>query len=174
MTETTSIAMLRDLQVDKLDIGLVRGPLLSSLPDGVEMIKVEDDEIMLAVANSSELAKLSAIELADVASQPFIMYSSTNVPHFNSIAILLCQQAGFVPKVAQEVNQVQTLISLVASGLGVGLVPGITGGYTSELVRLIPLKDKSETKHVALYMAHRGNKATIAARRFVSHVLSHM
>jgi DNA-binding transcriptional LysR family regulator len=174
MTETTSIAMLQDLQADKLDVGLVRGPLLSRLPEGVELVKVEEDEIMLAVASASEFAKLSAVALAEMASQPFIMYSASNVPHFNSIATLLCQQAGFVPKIAQEVNKVATLLSLVASGLGVGLVPGITGGYTSELVRLIPLKDQSETKHVALYMAHRGSRSTIAAKRFVDHVMSRL
>jgi DNA-binding transcriptional LysR family regulator len=37
--------------------------------------------------------------------------------------ISLCQQVGFSPKVAQEAILVQTIVSLVAGGVGVALVP---------------------------------------------------
>jgi DNA-binding transcriptional LysR family regulator len=36
-----------------------------------------------------------------------------------------CAQAGFVPRVGQEASQMDTIASLVAGGLGVGLVTRI-------------------------------------------------
>jgi DNA-binding transcriptional LysR family regulator len=42
---------------------------------------------------------------------------------FYSQIISLCQQQGFSPKVRQEALLVQTIVSLVAGGVGVALVP---------------------------------------------------
>jgi DNA-binding transcriptional LysR family regulator len=38
--------------------------------------------------------------------------------------ITICQQAGFRPQVAQEAVQMQTIVGLVAAGLGIAIVPG--------------------------------------------------
>ncbi len=55
--------------------------------------------------------------------------------------MLRCQQSGFTPRVAQEAMQVQTIVSLVESGLGVALVPGVAKRYVNRGVRFLTLSD---------------------------------
>ena len=40
------------------------------------------------------------------------------------LVVAACAQAGFSPRIAQEVEQLHTLLALVSAGLGVSLVPG--------------------------------------------------
>ena len=42
---------------------------------------------------------------------------------FYGQVLSLCQQAGFTPKVVQEARWLQTVLGLVASGMGVALAP---------------------------------------------------
>lgn len=53
----------------------------------------------------------------------------------------LFDHTGFQPRVAQEVNQLQIVISLVAAGLGVGLVTASTERLASQDVVYLDLVD---------------------------------
>ena len=78
---------------------------------------------VLAVDHS--LARRQRLTLADLSSDAFVMYGALAVPGLHAAALLACEQAGFIPNVQQEAVQVQTLISLVESGMGVALVPSV-------------------------------------------------
>ncbi|MCS5961149.1 LysR substrate-binding domain-containing protein [Klebsiella pneumoniae subsp. pneumoniae] len=41
-----------------------------------------------------------------------------------------CRVAGFTPQVAQRINDVTSMISLVSAGVGVALVPTLGAGLT--------------------------------------------
>ncbi len=70
------------------------------------------------------------------------MHPAAAVPNLHAVAMMLCQQAGFVPRVAQEAVQVQTIISLVESGLGVALVPSVATRYANRRVRFLSLSSR--------------------------------
>jgi DNA-binding transcriptional LysR family regulator len=44
----------------------------------------------------------------------------------NSVVTAMCADAGFVPRVRHEVEETSTLVTLVAAGLGVAIVPDPT------------------------------------------------
>ena len=44
----------------------------------------------------------------------------------NSVLTAMCAEAGFVPRVRHEVEETSTLVTLVAAGLGVAIVPDPT------------------------------------------------
>jgi DNA-binding transcriptional LysR family regulator len=54
--------------------------------------------------------------------------------------MLACQEAGFVPLVSQQAVQIQTVLSLVESGLGIALVPSIMQRYVSDKILYRPLQ----------------------------------
>jgi len=93
------------------------------------------------VSAKSEFAKGASIALAKLAKQPFIMCAQSAVPNLFAVAMLRCQQSGFTPRVTQEAVQVQTIVSLVESGLGVALVPGVAKRYVNRGVRFLTLND---------------------------------
>ena len=87
------------------DRGLRSEPLIAVLPD------------------SHPLAALEAVPLERLKDEPFITYPS----HFRSVlhdAVEdACAAHGFTPRAAHEVAETATLVSFVAAGLGVSLVP---------------------------------------------------
>jgi DNA-binding transcriptional LysR family regulator len=61
------------------------------------------------------------IRLEHVAEQPFIVLKKGQ--GFRQITLDLCRQAGFTPQIVFESNNIETIQSLVAAGMGVALVP---------------------------------------------------
>jgi DNA-binding transcriptional LysR family regulator len=69
------------------------------------------------------LAQAAAVPLEELADDPFVAYPS----HFRSVlhdaVEETCEAHGFLPRVALEVSETATLVSFVAAGIGVSLVP---------------------------------------------------
>ena len=75
------------------------------------------------------------------------------------------QQAGFLPQMSQQAVQVQTVLSLVESGLGVALVPSIMQRHVSDKVVYRPLLD-AQPGAIAFGLAHMAETESPAAVRF--------
>jgi DNA-binding transcriptional LysR family regulator len=91
------------------------------------------DPVLLAVPASSPLA--GAVELNSLAGQPFL------APRANtSCAEMIqraCARAGFVPRVVARASDFAVLLSLVAAGAGLTLVPELATRNLPEGVRLL-------------------------------------
>lgn len=164
LRESTTTEILNDLGRQAIDLGIVRTPLARASNAALEAI--EDDHLFLALPAAHALAHGDDVSLADVREEPFILYSPQTVPSLHAIVMLACQQAGFTPRVAQEAIQVQTIISLVESGLGVALVPATAtrSGYARTVFRRVA--NLGEAARVQLAIAFLPEWETIAARRF--------
>ncbi|TCS84476.1 LysR family transcriptional regulator [Tepidibacillus fermentans] len=100
------------------DISLLSLPILAP---GVEGIPLLEEEILLAVPPSHPLAKQKQVNLVDFQNDSFILLKKGQ--GFRQIAEQLCQQAGFQPNVVFESTNIETIQSLVSTGMGVSFVP---------------------------------------------------
>lgn len=137
--EDSTIGLVAKLRAHDLDAGLVRGPLAEEA--ALASWAIERDDWILAVPAGHPLAGTVPIELAHMRRESFVMYSPEKVPGLHGLALALCQKAGFSPRISQEAIQVQTLVSLVASGMGVALVPGVARAYSTPHVAFVSLAD---------------------------------
>lgn len=160
LEELTSADIARGITSHQFDVGLVRLPLMERHPIDAEVI--EHDVLVAAVPASSPLALREELGLADLADQPFVQFEPVSVLH--AMIMLACQRAGFAPRAAQEAHQVQTILSLVQSGLGVALVPARMTRAVPEGVRLLPLREPVEIE-MAVACRH---DAGVLARNFVA------
>ena len=79
------------------------------------------------------------IPLAELAGQPFLApRQATSCAEMIQRA---CARAGFVPRVVARASDFQVLLSLVAAGAGVTLVPGLAARWLPPRVRLVPPAD---------------------------------
>jgi DNA-binding transcriptional LysR family regulator len=103
-----------------LDLGLLRPPL-EQRELTTEVLRSEP--LVAVLPETHRLARSDAVELELLAGEPFVTYPS----HFRSVlhdAVQdACEKHGFVPLAAHEVAETATLVSFVAAGLGVSLVP---------------------------------------------------
>ena len=169
LTEATSSEILDGLVSRRFDVGFVRYPVLHPAP--FELLPMDRDDFVLAVSEHSPLAAHDAIALSDAARQPFIMYPQDKVPGLSTLALMRCQLSGFTPRVAQEAMQVQTIMSLVASGLGVGLVAGVARLVMPRGVKCLALTDNPPGFHVGIALARLQGNTSRLVERFTEHAL---
>lgn len=147
LEEMTSAAIAEALHARQIDVGLVRLPLMDA--SGLEVAVIEQDELVIALLENHRLADRGAdgsdgtngagVALAELADEPLLLHSAVSV--LRPLIILACQNAGFAPKISQEATQVQTILSLVQSGLGLALVPAGMAQIAPAGVRLLRLAD---------------------------------
>ncbi len=100
-----------------------------------------DDPVVLAIPADSTLSQagLGPVPLATLAGQPFLApRQGTSCAEMIQRA---CARAGFVPRVVARASDFQVLLSLVAAGAGVTLVPGLAARWLPPRVRLVPPAD---------------------------------
>ncbi|BFO03035.1 LysR family transcriptional regulator [Pseudomonas guariconensis] len=163
LREGTTTQILRDLQAGTLDLGLVRYPVAVTTP--VKITPVEWDRLVVALPAGHPLSRRKRLALADLSQESFILYSATNAANLRAQVLLACQAAGFAPRVTQEAVQVQTMVSLVESGIGVALVPAAS---STESTRRVAFRELSAdaSLDVALGAAVLPSAESNAARRF--------
>lgn len=135
LVEGTSIEISNQIDTGMLDIGLVRLPLLSR--SKMVTHSLEHDRMVAALPASHALACKHCLRIEEMADQPFVVHGAVSI--LRSTTIAACQNAGFIPHIAQDATQVQTILSLIQSGLGVALVPSRSRRYAPSGVVLIDL-----------------------------------
>jgi DNA-binding transcriptional LysR family regulator len=61
--------------------------------------------------------------LSDLADEDFVFFPDAQGPVLHARVMAAFRQTGFLPRVTQEARQMHTILSLVAAGMGVSLVP---------------------------------------------------
>jgi DNA-binding transcriptional LysR family regulator len=146
-----------------LDVGLVRYPIYRACEVTIE--KVEFDTLAVALPLDHPLAKQDPVPLHALAGEPFILYSKSAVPNLHTMVIEIFQQANLFPNVVQETVQIQTVLSLVESGLGIALVPSLAGRYALGRIALRKLSGVINP-NTGIALAYRPDLETAVGRRF--------
>jgi DNA-binding transcriptional LysR family regulator len=118
--ELTTEEQLLDLSNGRIDLGLIRGSIHTG---GLYHRVVLREPLILALPDTHALAKEGGIVLSALADAPFLMSTRHHGPALYDQIIGLCQGAGFTPHIVQEADRMQTIVGLVAAGIGVALVP---------------------------------------------------
>jgi DNA-binding transcriptional LysR family regulator len=96
-----------------------------------------DDPVLLAIP--ADYPADGPVPLAALAGQPFLApRQATSCAEMIQRA---CARAGFVPRVVARASDFQVLLSLVAAGAGVTLVPRLAARWLPPRVRLVPPAD---------------------------------
>lgn len=170
LDESTTAHILTRLEANTLDLGLVRFPVLH--PGDFAFTPVENDEFVLAVPADSPWSEQTSMPLSEFVQEPFVMYTASAVPNLFAVAMLRCQHSGFSPRIAQDAVQVQTIVSLVESGLGVALVPGVARRYSNHGVRFLNLSDNPEKLNIGIALAAVRPSNNRLVARFIQHAKS--
>jgi DNA-binding transcriptional LysR family regulator len=114
---------LRALEARKIDLGFVglRPPASSkNIPDLAWECVARHSVVVVLPANHP-LAKKSKIKLSELKSLFFVAMSEQTHPGSRDWLSGLCQEAGYTPRILQDVELESGLMTFVAEGLGVTL-----------------------------------------------------
>jgi DNA-binding transcriptional LysR family regulator len=118
--EHTTAEQLDMLATGELGVGIVRMP---TDDDRFTFERILTEPISVALPEGHELSGRDTVRLGELAGDGFVMVPRSLEPIVFDRSVGLCLRAGFSPRVVQEALQIHAIIGLVATGLGVALVP---------------------------------------------------
>jgi DNA-binding transcriptional LysR family regulator len=134
----TTLRQTEALRDGRIDVGLLRpavpvpvgsagsasgkdGTVVRLAPGLVSRV-VAEDQLVAVLPARHRLVRRRRVRLAELAEEPFVLYSRPSGPAVHDTIVGFCRAAGFTPRIEQEAADVQTIVSLVAAGLGVSLL----------------------------------------------------
>ncbi|MHA6261407.1 LysR family transcriptional regulator [Sporosarcina sp. CAU 1771] len=127
LSELSTPAQLEALRQNEIDVGVIRPPVLDDTLH-TEIISIQP--CILAVPKHHPLLELKEVTLNDLKPHPFVLLSSKTWPGLYTDILSLCN-----PFIQQEALEFQTVIGLVAAGMGIAIVPKSTMNlHTQEVV----------------------------------------
>lgn len=122
LLEATGDLQLQGLERGEMDAGfMLHAPGFA--PAGLAHLLITQEPLVLALPERHRLATRPALALADVLSEPLVIFPRRIVPSLFDAIFARYHAAGCLPVVAQEAIQMQTIVNLVSAGLGVAWVP---------------------------------------------------
>ena len=167
--ELLTPGQVRRLVDGSLDLGLLRPPVHAA-ELAVEVVRQERLLALLPAGHS--LADEDEIEVEQLADSPFVVYPSAARSVLYAAVERICEKHGFKPNVRMEVGETATLVSFVASGIGVSLVPETVASLKIDGVVYRPLAGGDAWVELAL--AWRREDANPLLARVLDLVREHL
>jgi DNA-binding transcriptional LysR family regulator len=152
LNEGNAAELTEDLLHGKIDIGFLRLPV--SQPQGISFHQLLEEEMLLVLPvghclltpaeSTTEVGDtevMPCISLKSLADEEFILVRRHGAPGMYSNLIAACENAGFTPRIALEVERMLTNISLVAAGAGISVVPGSMKNFHRDSVAYCRIDD---------------------------------
>jgi len=166
--EMNTAEQIASLHAKRIDVGF----LYIGAQDRALAFKTLTMAPLLAVLhNNHPLSGRKSVHIRQLAHEPFIANTRSSEPVVRDAFISLCHSAGFSPRIAQEAGQVQTVLGLVASGLGTCLLPDFIKNIRRPGVQYVPLS--GSPSEVKLAVVWRSDNASILVKSFVNVIESY-
>ncbi|UDY23419.1 LysR substrate-binding domain-containing protein [Nocardioides sp. Kera G14] len=141
------------LRTGEIDVALLRPPI----PDASLAIStLRHDRLVVALPTEHPLAGRRQISPAALRGVDLIVHSADRRSMMYDVVLRLAHDAGVEPRIRHEVGETSTLITLVAGGLGVAIVPEPVTALALDGVVYRPLTRPVTT--VDLAVAHRADR----------------
>jgi DNA-binding transcriptional LysR family regulator len=156
------------MEEGSLDLGFLRMPFNTG--PNLEVARIHQEEFVLVVPSSHALARKPAVRLRDTAHETYVLYDRAHAPGFHDFVLGILNRCGVIPVVSQVAGEMPTLISLVASGAGISLLPESAVKNSKAAVAACKIRDKIPLSEIAL--AWRNKTAPAVVEEFKKFVLA--
>ncbi|CAI7979087.1 LysR family transcriptional regulator, benzoate and cis,cis-muconate-responsive activator of ben and cat genes [Frankia sp. Hr75.2] len=141
------------LRAGEIDVALLRPPVADV---SVTMTILRHDRLVVAIPHDHPLARAARVRPMDLRGADLIVHSAERRSVMYSVVLRLCHNAGIEPRIRHEVGETSTLITLVAGGLGLAVVPEPVTALALDGVTYRPLTQPAAS--VELAVAHRADR----------------
>jgi len=160
------------LENGSLDVGFVRMPVGEH--SALDVVTVHREPFVLVLPSSHKLSKRKSVRLREVAGQDFVMYERTYAPGFHDLMYGIFRDARIAPNVSQTAVEIPMLISLVASGIGITIMPASVVKHYVASVVACEILDRIPTAEIGIAVSKRSRTAVVDNfRSFALKTLGH-
>jgi DNA-binding transcriptional LysR family regulator len=168
LREADSVTLLEELRLGQLDVAFVRGPI--TWP-GVRIDTLLREPLVVALPSGHRLCRRTRVPLAELLDEPFVGFPRATAPALHDAITGLCLAAGFTPAFVAEASEWTTIVSLVAAGMGLTILPDSIRTFTRRGVVYRPIAGRPPHVDLAIGRGHvPPGRALQACLRIVSQV----
>jgi DNA-binding transcriptional LysR family regulator len=120
LKELTSGEQLDALYEREIGVGLARLPMNAP---GIRVEPLLEERLLVALPAGHPLEALDRVPVQDISELPLVFFTRRLVPGLHEHILELYRSVGAYPRVVQEAIHLQTIVGLVASGIGVAILP---------------------------------------------------
>ncbi|WP_423185148.1 LysR family substrate-binding domain-containing protein [Arthrobacter sp. NyZ413] len=162
----TSGEQIEQLLDGVLDLGLLRDP--GEIP-GLKVDLVSTEDLVAVLPEAHPLALRESVRPADLQGEPMILFPYRLMPGFVARVLRLFDGLEAAPQVVQRAIHQETVLGLVAAGLGVSILPESVQRFQMPGLVCRPIAGNPQT---ALYAA-RGAKQALVIDQFMEYLRPH-
>lgn len=153
--EMMSSEQITALKEGRIDLGFGRVRLADP---AIERVRLREEALVLALPAEHSLASVpDPVKWSALKDETLILYPSQPRPSFADEVLSLLADARVAPAATREVRELQTAMGLVASGIGVAVVPASAQRLRSSDVAFRPIDDPKAVSPII--MSYRINDA---------------
>lgn len=128
LRELPTVAQLNAIARGELDLGVIRGPIAQVDADPeLRLMTIQRENLVAALPADHPLATRKRVRPENLRGETFVILERRDSPGLFAGLAFAMREVGGVPEDVLEVSEMQTIISLVAGGFGVSLVPASVG-----------------------------------------------
>lgn len=163
LEELSSPDQVQALLNGTIDVGVLRPPVSH---EAIAAETIQRVPCVLAIPQNHRFAANDSIHLSTLVHEPFVALSRSIWPNLYDEFISMCLRSGFSPIIHQEASEFQTVLGLVAAGLGVTVVPESARYFYPHEVVYKEIRNDSLVVEMAL--AWRKNETSRSVQTFLA------
>ena len=142
-----------------MSVALVRSPTFLS-HELFSFETIQQERFVVALPESHPLAKQKSVRIKTLANEPLIVPPLQPGWGYADTMFQIFRDYGIVPRIAQEGIGALSVVTLVAGGFGVALVPASLGNFSLPGVTYRPIQGRCRTSDLTLVW-RRDSRASI-------------
>jgi DNA-binding transcriptional LysR family regulator len=118
--ELNALDQIQALREDRIQVGILRPPVHDR---SLAIERVFTERLVVAFAEGHRLEAFERVPVRVLADEPHIFVRRQRVPVYHDLVMRFCRDHGFTVRIRHEVEHPFSVLTLVAAGLGISLVP---------------------------------------------------
>lgn len=141
LKQMTTSDQIEAFRQNVIDVGLIVMPVLS---ESLNIKLIHEEPFIVALPRAHHLAQdRDTIKIASLVNEKFIMTPRASGEGYYDSIISLCNSAGFSPTKTQEADELHNVVSFVASGMGIAILPSSIQFLKNDDIVYLPLENNS-------------------------------
>jgi DNA-binding transcriptional LysR family regulator len=161
--EMTTAEQEHALRRGDLDVGLVHPPLDDA---GLAAEEIGRAPFHIALPVTHPLTRHESVELGDLHGEQVVIFPREIAPQLYDTVLLLCRDAGFSLRIAMEAHPAQSIIALVAAGVGIGFIASETQRLDRAGVTYRPIRGPGP--QLSIGVAYHADETAPSVRTFLA------
>ena len=156
VNEEDSFTLKNMLRRNQLDCAIAWDSENPEIESDFKMIPYTEDTLVAVIPNTHSLAKHDSIRLEDLRTESLLLTSEKSAMY--ECAVNACSEAGFVPRIGYTGNQLDNLVHVAGSGLGIALLMRkVAEKAADDSVKIVPIDtDINLTRKLCLMYRKKG------------------